>query len=80
MSSKAGKILGLFAILTIGFILFLVRVFDITTSDRFQVNLIKKETDTPLRGEISSADGYKIANSKQTYSVAVNPENIKRLY
>jgi len=77
MSSKAGKILGLFAILTIGFILFLVRVFDITTSDRFQVNLIKKETDTPLRGEISSADGYKIANSKQTYSVAVNPENIK---
>jgi cell division protein FtsI (penicillin-binding protein 3) len=77
MNSKASKILGLFVILALGFMIFLARVFDVTTSDRFQTNAIKKEIDSPLRGEIVSSDGFKAAISQKTYSVAVNPENIK---
>lgn len=77
MNSKASKILGLFVIFFLGFLIFLARVFDIATSDRFQTNAIKKEIDSPLRGEIVSADGFKAAISQKTYSVAVNPENIK---
>ncbi len=77
MSSKASKILGLFVIFALGFLIFAARVFDVTTSDRFQTNAIKKEIDSPLRGEIVSADGYKAAISQKTYSVVVNPENIK---
>ncbi len=77
MNSKASKILGLFVIFALAFLIFLARVFDIATSDRFQTSAIKKEIDTPLRGEIVSADGFKAAISQKTYSVAVNPENIK---
>jgi cell division protein FtsI (penicillin-binding protein 3) len=77
MNSKASKILGLFVIFALGFIIFMARVFDVTTSDRFQTNAIKKEIDSPLRGEIVSSDGFKAATSQKTYSVAVNPENIK---
>jgi len=77
MNSKASKILGLFVIFALGFLIFMARVFDVTTSDRFQTNAIKKEIDSPLRGEIVSSDGFKAATSQKTYSVAVNPENIK---
>lgn len=78
MSTKAGKILGLFAILAFGFLIFLIRVFDVATSDRFQLNLIKKETDAPLRGEIVTADNFKVSLSQKTYSVFVDPDNIKQ--
>jgi cell division protein FtsI (penicillin-binding protein 3) len=77
MNSKASKILGLFVIFALGFLIFMARVFDVTTSERFQTNAIKKEIDSPLRGEIVSFDGYKAAISQKTYSIAVNPENIK---
>ncbi len=77
MNSKASKILGLFVLFFLGFLIFLARIFDITTSDRFQTNAMKKEIDSPLRGEIVSSDGFKSARSQKTYSIAVNPENIK---
>ncbi len=77
MNSKAGKILGLFVLFFLGFLIFLARIFDITTSDRFLTTAIKKEIDSPLRGEIVSSDGFKAARSQKTYSVAVNPDNIK---
>lgn len=77
MNSKASKILGLFVLFSLGFLIFLARIFDITTSDRFLTTAIKKEIDSPLRGEIVSSDGFKAARSQKTYSIAVNPENIK---
>ncbi|MDD3467777.1 MAG: penicillin-binding protein 2, partial [Campylobacterales bacterium] len=77
MNSKASKILGLFVLFFLGFLIFLARIFDITTSDRFLTTAIKKEIDSPLRGEIVSSDGFKAARSQKTYSVAVNPDNIK---
>ena len=77
MSSKASKILGLFVLFVIGFVIFVARILDITTSDRFKTTAQKKELDTPLRGEIVTSDNYKLAVSQKTYTVAVNPENIK---
>ena len=77
MSSKASKILGLFVLFVIGFVIFVARILDITTSDRFKTTAQKKELDTPLRGEIVTSDNYKLAISQKTYTVAVNPENIK---
>jgi cell division protein FtsI (penicillin-binding protein 3) len=76
MTSKASKILGLFLVLTLGFIIFLARVFDVATSDRYKNISTKKEVDTPLRGDIITADGYHVAKSQKRYSVVVEPESI----
>lgn len=76
MNSKTSKILGLFLILSIGFIIFLARVFDVATSNRYKDLTTKKEVDTPLRGDIITADNYRVAKSQKRYSVVVDPENI----
>jgi len=76
MNSKASKILGLFLVLTVGFIIFLARVFDVATSNRYKDITIKREIETPLRGDIITADGYQIAKSQKRYSVSFNPANV----
>jgi len=76
MTSKASKILGLFLVLMLGFVIFLARVFDVATSERYKNIATKKEIDTPLRGDIITADGYHVAKSQKRYSVVVEPENI----
>lgn len=75
-NSKASKILGLFLILSFLFLVFLARIADIATSDRFAPMPLKKEIDSPTRGEIVSADNFHAARSMKTYSVSVNPANI----
>ncbi|MEY4504784.1 MAG: hypothetical protein RL154_1080, partial [Pseudomonadota bacterium] len=74
--ANAGKILGLFLVICLGFIIFLARVFDVALSDKYAGEPVKKEIDTALRGEIVTADGFHVAISKKTYLISVIPKAI----
>lgn len=73
---NAGKILGLFLVICLGFIIFLARVFDVALSDKYAGEPVKRDIDTALRGEIVTSDGFHVASSRKTYIVSVIPHAI----
>ncbi|MBS9778979.1 MAG: penicillin-binding protein 2 [Campylobacteraceae bacterium] len=73
---KKAKILFLFIIISFGFFIFLGTLFYWAKIDRRLPKLQTSETNTALRGNILSADGYTIATSKKLYKVMIDTRNI----
>ncbi len=73
---KTYKILFLFFIVTLGFILFLGAAFYWSSVKRRLPTLIHKEINHALRGDIISKDGFRVATSKKLYKVTLDTRNI----
>jgi len=73
---KTYKIVFLFFIVTIGFMLFLGADFYWSSTKRKLPNLQHREINHALRGDIISKDGFRIATSKKLYKVMVDTRNI----
>lgn len=74
--TKKIKILFLFAVVILGFIIFLGTLFYWATIDRRLPRLEHSEVNHALRGNIVSADGFKIATSQKLYKAIVDTRNI----
>lgn len=65
-----------FLILLLGFLIFIVILFDKSSVNRRLPALQTSETNLAIRGDIISADGYKLATSKKLFKVMVDTRNI----
>lgn len=74
--SKKIKILFLFALIVLGFAVFLSTLFYWATIDRRLPRLEHSEVSYALRGNIISSDGFKIATSQKLYKAIVDTRNI----
>ncbi|WP_263833315.1 peptidoglycan D,D-transpeptidase FtsI family protein [Sulfurospirillum oryzae] len=74
--AKKIKILFLFVVVLIGFIIFLGTLFYWATIDRRLPKLEHSEVNYALRGNIISADGFKIATSQKLYKAIIDTRNI----
>ncbi|MCD8478111.1 MAG: hypothetical protein LRY68_09685 [Sulfurospirillum sp.] len=74
--SKKIKILFLFVVVLLGFVIFLGTLFYWATIDRRLPRLDHKEVNHALRGNIISADGFKLATSQKLYKASVDTRNI----
>jgi cell division protein FtsI (penicillin-binding protein 3) len=74
--AKKIKILFLFVVVLIGFIIFLGTLFYWATIDRRLPKLEHSEVNHALRGNIISSDGFKIATSQKLYKALVDTRNI----
>ena len=74
--AKKIKILFLFVVVLIGFIIFLGTLFYWATIDRRLPKLEHTEVNYALRGNIISSDGFKIATSQKLYKAIVDTRNI----
>jgi len=70
------KILFLFVIVTLGFIIFLVTLFYWAQIDRRLPRLTYKETIHATRGNIISGDNFKVATSKKLYKASIDTRNV----
>jgi cell division protein FtsI (penicillin-binding protein 3) len=70
------KILFLFVVVFLSFIIFLGTLFYWAQIDRRLPRLTHKEIDYAGRGSIISSDGFKVATSKKLYKVSVDTRNI----
>lgn len=74
--AKKIKILFLFVVVLLGFLIFLGTLFYWATIDRRLPRLEHKEINHALRGNIISADGFKLATSQKLYKASVDTRNI----
>ncbi|MDD3343963.1 MAG: penicillin-binding protein 2, partial [Sulfurospirillaceae bacterium] len=74
--TKKIKILFLFVVVLLGFIIFLGTLFYWATIDRRLPRLEHREVNHAIRGNIISADGFKIASSQKLYKAIVDTRNI----
>ncbi len=74
--TKKIKILFLFVVVLLGFMIFLGTLFYWATIERRLPRLEHSEVNHALRGNIISADGFKIATSQQLYKAIVDTRNI----
>ncbi|AOO65836.1 peptidoglycan D,D-transpeptidase FtsI family protein [Sulfurospirillum halorespirans] len=74
--AKKIKILFLFVVVLIGFLIFLGTLFYWATIDRRLPKLEHSEINHALRGNIISSDGFKIATSQKLYKALVDTRNI----
>ncbi len=74
--AKKIKILFLFVVVLLGFVIFLGTLFYWATIDRRLPRLDHKEVNHALRGNIISADGFKLATSQKLYKASVDTRNI----
>lgn len=75
-NAKKNKTLFLFVIVLLGFIFFLGTLFYWATIDRRLPRLEHSEVNHALRGNIISADGFKIVTSQKLYKAIVDTRNI----
>lgn len=75
---KKAKILFLFVLVTFAFLIFVGTLFYWAKIDRRLPRLQTSDSDSALRGDIISADGYTIATSKKLYKVMVDTRNINK--
>jgi cell division protein FtsI (penicillin-binding protein 3) len=73
---KTYKILFLFSIIFIGFVIFLGATFYWATAPRRLPTLTYKEVTHAMRGDIISRDDFRVATSKKLYKVSVDTRNI----
>ena len=76
VDKKKAKILFLFSLVTLGFIIFIGTLFYWTQIDRRLPSLQTSESTTALRGDIVSADGFTVSTSQKLYKVMVDTRNI----
>ncbi|MBL0686451.1 MAG: penicillin-binding protein 2 [Sulfurospirillum sp.] len=74
--TKKIKILFLFFMVGLGFIIFIATLFYWAQIDRRLPRLTYKEQVYATRGNITSRDNFKIASSKKLYKVSINTKNI----
>ncbi len=74
--AKKIKILFLFVVVLLGFVIFLGTLFYWATIDRRLPRLDHKEVNHALRGNIISADGFRLATSQKLYRASVDTRNI----
>ena len=74
--TKKIKILFLFVVVLIGFLIFLGTLFYWATIDRRLPRLEHTEVNYALRGNVISSDGYKIATSQKLYKAIIDTRNI----
>jgi len=74
--TKKIKILFLFFLVLLGFIIFLGTLFYWATIDRRLPRLEHTEISHALRGNIISSDGFKLATSQKLYKAIVDTRNI----
>ncbi len=72
INDKHKKIAILYLLLLFGFLLFLAAVFKIVVDERKMPSLKISEKNRAVRGDIVTADGFRIASSKKLYKVSVN--------
>lgn len=72
IQSKSKKIFLLFALLILGFIIFLGVMLIITLKPRELPSLYTKKISKASRGTIISADGYRIATTQKLYKAVIN--------
>lgn len=70
------KILFLFVVVFIGFVIFIGTLFYWAKIDRHLPNLTHTEVDFAARGNIVSSDGFQVATSKKLYKATVDTRNI----
>ncbi len=70
------KILLLFAVVTLGFFIFLGTLFYWTQVDRRVPKLLYNEQVHATRGNIITQDSFKVASSKKLYKAVINTKNI----
>lgn len=75
-SKKAGKVLLLFLLMAVGFIIFLGTILYHNITERKLPNLQAKRIENAIRGNIYSSDGFLLASSKKIYKAVVNTYNI----
>ena len=75
-SKKAGKVLLLFLLMAVGFIIFLGAILYHNITERKLPNLQSKRIENAIRGNIYSSDGFLLASSKKVYKAVVNTYNI----
>ena len=74
--NKAPKIILLFALLLIGFLIFLSVMLMTALKPREIPSLYTSDTSKAQRGNIVSADGFNIASTQKLYKAVVNTRNI----
>ncbi|MFH0710578.1 MAG: penicillin-binding protein 2 [Pseudomonadota bacterium] len=77
-SNKSQKILALFAVLLLGFGIFLAVMFYTAVHDRDIPSIYSEENSKAQRGTIISADGFHIATTQKLYKAVVNTRNIDK--
>ena len=75
-TNKSAKILLLYGLLALGFLVFLSVMFLTIIQPRHLPSLYAKESSRAQRGSIISADGFHIATTKKLYKAVVNTRYI----
>ena len=73
---KKAKILLLFSLITLGFVIFIGTLLYWSQIDRKLPRLQTSQTSTALRGAIVSRDGFMVATSQKLYKAMVDTRNI----
>jgi cell division protein FtsI (penicillin-binding protein 3) len=73
---KKAKILLLFSLITLGFVIFIGTLLYWSQIDRKLPRLQTSQTSTALRGGIVSRDGFMVATSQKLYKAMVDTRNI----
>ena len=74
--TRTGKIVVLYGVLLLGFLLFLVSLYHTILSERKPPSLRATHLESAVRGSIYSSDGFMLASSKKLYKAVVNTYNI----
>ncbi|QOY51674.1 peptidoglycan D,D-transpeptidase FtsI family protein [Candidatus Sulfurimonas baltica] len=77
--NKSKKILLLYVLIALGFLIFLSVMLLTTLKSRDLPSLYTKESSKAVRGSIISADGFHIASTKKLYKAIVNTHYIDPL-
>jgi len=77
--NKSKKIAILYALLVIGFLLFLAAMLATVLKSRDLPSLYTKNSSKATRGSVISADGYHIATTVKLYKAIVNTHYIDPL-
>ncbi len=77
-SNKSKKILALFIVLILGFLIFLAVMFYTAVHERDIPSIYSEENGKAQRGTIISADGFHIATTEKLYKAVVNTRNIDK--
>jgi len=75
-NNKTYKILSLYLLISLGFLLFLFVMFSSAVKDRNTPSLYASNNSTAKRGSIISADGFHIATTKKLYKAMVDTRYI----
>ena len=70
--NKSKKILLLYFLIGLGFLVFLGVMLSTTLQNRYLPSLYTKKTSKAERGSIISQDGFHIAETKKLYKAVVN--------